>query len=568
MGSRKRVTRREFLAALGAGGAAIGAAGLVAGSAAAQTATPTASGTPGAGKATGTGSPAAAGTAGATTAPTATPAPARPPTIKPTPGEFFIPIGGANYETRLEQIIDRGYQTPNSLFYVRSHESTPFVDIAQWRLVVKGDGIAKPLELTYDDILALPSVKVVRYLECAGNGRSFYDSQMKNPAQGGQWHFGAYGVAEWTGVPLSEILNRAGIKKSAVQVMATGLDAPRVERPIPVDKAMEDDVILAYMMNGDLLPRDHGFPVRTVVPGWVGVNNIKWVGSITVSEKPLWVDKNTNSYVLIGPGYTPPQNSPAKGPPVNEQVMKSAVALPWPAYLKPGKQTIEGMAWSPNGKITKVEVSLDGGKTWETAKLGTPNTEKAGVHWTFDADLKAGQMTITPRATDDQGNVQYDVSKQKWNQQGYVYGAYVPHPVTVTQNLPTPTPVPTVQPTAAATSGTPAAAATGTGSAAGQTATVLASTGKQVYERCVTCHGPDGQGVTGPALWGAKENLAKYGDAGTMYNFIHRTMPFDKPGSLSDEEYLQVTAFLLLQNKFVQPNATLTQTGLKDIALK
>jgi DMSO/TMAO reductase YedYZ molybdopterin-dependent catalytic subunit/mono/diheme cytochrome c family protein len=486
--------------------------------------------------------------------------------LKPTPGQFFIPIGGANYETRLEKVVDWGYQTPDSLFFVRSHENTPFVDVANWRLVVKGDGIDNPLELSFDDILALPAVKVTRYLECAGNGRSFYASQMNKPAQGGQWHFGAYGVAEWTGVPLSEILKRAKIRKGAIQVMATGLDGPKIERPISVDKAMQDDVILAYLMNGDLLPRDHGFPVRTIVPGWVGINSIKWVGAITVSEKPIWTDKNTNNYVFIGPDYTPPQGSPAKGPPVNEQVMKSAVALPWPAYLKPGKQTIKGMAWSPNGTIAKVEVSLDGGKTWQPAKLGTPNTEKAGVPWTLDADLKEGQATVTPRATDDKGNVQYDVSKQKWNQQGYVYGAYVPHPVIVTNTLPTPTPVPTVQPTAAVAAGTPVAAVGGSGS--GQTAAVLAAAGKTVYQRCVACHGPEGQGMTGPALWGTKENLKKYGDAGSMYSFIHRTMPFDAPGSLTDDQYMQVTAYLLLQNQFVQPNTQLSQSSLKDIALK
>lgn len=564
MTKRKRVSRREFLAALGVGGATIGAAGLAVGSSAAQTATPAAATT---------GTPAAAATAGTSAAAAAQPAaPATPPTAEAYPGQFFNPIGGANFETKLDKVIDRGYQTPNSFFYLRNHETTGFVDIKNWRLVLKGDGIDNPLELTYDEILAMPATTVTRYVECAGNGRSFFASQMDKPAQGGQWHFGAYGVASWTGVRLSEILKLAKIKKTAFQVMATGLDAPRVERPIPVAKAMEDDVILAYLMNGDLLSRDHGFPARLIVPGWVGVNNIKWVGWITVSEEPIWTDKNTNLYVFIGPDYKPPAGTPAKGPAVNEQVMKSAVALPWPAYLKPGKHTIEGMAWSPNGSIARVDISLDGGKTWHPAKLGASNIEKAGVHWTFDVDLKPGQATITPRATDSKGNVQYDVSKQTWNQQGYVYGAYVPHPVIVTDTLPTPTPAPTVEPTATIAAAVGAALATPTATAAAVTgknsAAVLAAAGKTVFERCVACHGTQGEGVTAPALWGSHEDLAKYGDADTLYTFIHTAMPFDQPGSLSDEAYLQVTAFLLLQNHFVQPNTQLTQSNLKTIPLK
>ncbi len=198
---------------------------------------------------------------------------------------------------------------------------------------------------------------------------------------------------------------------------------------MPVAKAMADDTILAYMMNGDILPIDHGFPARVVAPGWVGVASIKWVGKITVSEKPLFVDKNTNSYVLIGPDYTP--QAPAKGQPLNENIMKSAIALPWPATLKAGQQKIVGYAWSPKGKISKVDVSLDGGKTFQPATLTGQNIERAGTRWEFTFDAKPDLTTITPRATDDQGNVQYDISQQKWNEQGYVFGAMVPHPVKV-----------------------------------------------------------------------------------------------------------------------------------------
>jgi DMSO/TMAO reductase YedYZ molybdopterin-dependent catalytic subunit len=270
---------------------------------------------------------------------------------------------------------------------------------------------------------------VTRYIECAGNGRSFYQTFLNKPAQGGQWKLGGWGVAEWTGVALAEILDRAKVKKSAVEVLPIGLDKPRVRRPIPLSKALEDDTMVVYAMNGDVLPIDHGFPARLLVPGWVGVNNVKWLGTLAVTTQPNWVDWNTGLYVMIGPDYQ--TQPPAKGPPVTQQVMKSAIALPWPASLKAGPQKITGYAWSPVGKIGKVEVSADGGNTWMATTLLDPNVERAGVRWQLDYTAKAGDTSLMPRATDDHGNVQPSIAQQKWNQQGYLFGAAVPHPITV-----------------------------------------------------------------------------------------------------------------------------------------
>jgi hypothetical protein len=197
-----------------------------------------------------------------------------------------------------------------------------------------------------------------------------------------------------------------------------------------VAKALEEDTLVAYKMNGEPLPADHGFPARVLVPGWVGVNNIKWVGTIAVTEEHNAVEWNTNSYVLIGPDYQP--QPPAKGPVIDKQVLKSAAALPWPATLSPGPQKVTGYAWSPDGKVARVDVSVDGGKTFAPAKLVEPNVERAGVRWEFTFEAQPGDLTITPRATDEQGNTQPDVAQQKWNEQGYLFGAPVPHPVTVT----------------------------------------------------------------------------------------------------------------------------------------
>lgn len=347
---------------------------------------------------------------------------------KPAPPQYFIPRDG-NAEMRFEIMAGRPYHTPNSFFFVRSYSPTPRIDIDSWRLRVGGDGVRRPLELGYDDLLKMPSRTFIRYVECAGNGRSFFDTLMGRPAEGDQWLLGAYGLAEWTGVPLSEVLERAGVKPTAVEVMPSGLDESKVERPIPIDKAMADDTLLAYRMNGDILPPDHGFPLRLLAPGWVGVANIKWVGSITVSEKRLFVSKNTQSYVLIGPDY-PPQ-PPARGPALTTGVLKSACALPWPAILQAGFQMVTGYAWSPFGRIDRVDVSLDGGVSFQPARLTGPNIEAAGCRWEFSFQARPGRMTITPRATDDRGNRQHDLSGQRWNERGYLFGATAPHTVEV-----------------------------------------------------------------------------------------------------------------------------------------
>lgn len=363
--------------------------------------------------------------------PVVTPPAPTPPSrtiLKPLPEQYFIGLG-TNAEMRFEVMARQRYATPNSFFYVRSHSSTPEIDVKTWRLRIEGDGVGKPLELGYDDLLSMPSRTVTRFVECAGNGRSFYDALLKKPAQGGQWRLGAYGIADWTGVPLSAILERAGVKQTAVDVMPTGLDSLSVERPMPIARAMSDDVIVAYMMNGDILPPDHGFPARVIVPGWVGINSIKWVGKITVSEKPILVEKNTTSYVLIGPDYAP--QPPAKGPVLTDMVVKSACALPWPATLKAGAQKVTGYAWSPFGKIAAVDVSTDGGKTFQPATLTGSNIEAAGTRWEFSFAAQPGDMTLTPRATDDRGNSQHDITQQRWNELGYVFGAVVPHPAKV-----------------------------------------------------------------------------------------------------------------------------------------
>ena len=358
-------------------------------------------------------------------APAAPPKPS--PLVKPVPPDLFISFG-SNQEMRWNQMYSRGYLVPNDLFFVRDHSKTPVINAASWRLKVEGSGVQRPLDLSYDDLLAMPSVSVIRFVECAGNGRSFFEQAYGKKAQGTQWKLGAVGVAEWTGVPLREVLDRAGMKRSAKDLMPEGLDDLRVRRPMSVAKAVEEDTLLVYAMNGEPLPPDHGFPVRALVPGWIGVASVKWVGKIEVSEQPIFSPWNTDSYVLIGPDYK--LQAPSKGPILSTQGVKSALELAWPAEVKSGLRTIRGRSWSGSGKIARVEYSIDDGSTWQSAKLREPNLDRAWVRWDFQWDARPGRYTVRIKATDEKGNTQ--PATVPWNDQGYIYSAVVGHPVTVT----------------------------------------------------------------------------------------------------------------------------------------
>ena len=350
-----------------------------------------------------------------------------PPWFKdPTP---FIEHGGKNLEARLENM--GGFLTPNELFFVRNNSVSIKVDAASWKLSIEGDAVEKPFELTYEQILNLPSRTVFSYIECGGNQRGFFEKVMGQAAKGTQWGTGGISMATWTGVPLAEVLALAGVKDNALDVQLIGLDVDSPEegfrRPMPIEKAMDPDTILAYRMNGAVLPPDHGYPLRAVVPGWVGSNNIKWLGKIEVSSKKIWSRNNTTSYVLIGDDY-PPEGE-AEGQVATWQAIKSALALPWPAELKTGRQMIRGYAQSPHAPIAKVEWSTDGGQTWQEAQLLDPLIKYAWARFEFQWEAQAGEHTIITLATDEAGNTQPD--NIPFNEKGYLFNQPLPHPVKV-----------------------------------------------------------------------------------------------------------------------------------------
>jgi len=344
--------------------------------------------------------------------------------VKPLPREIFIDHG-INQETRLETL--RGYLTPASHFFVRQHAATPALDTRTWRLRIEGNAVERPMEIGFDDLLRLPSRSVTCFVECAGNGRGFFKELMGKVASGTQWRYGGIGVAEWTGVPLGAVLDLARVRRDTprdiLNVLVEGLDSVKVNRPMSLAKAFEDDTLLAYAFNGEPVPPDHGFPVRAIVPGWVGINNIKWVGRIEVRDSIIDVPTTTKTYVLEGPDY------PSKVV-LRQQTLKSAVALPWGATLPAGRHLVRGFAWSPVGRISRVEYSLDRGTTWQPAALREPNIPRAWARWDFEWDVRPGDHVIVTRAVDDQSNTQ--PATIPWNAQGYGYNVPVPHPVKVT----------------------------------------------------------------------------------------------------------------------------------------
>ncbi|MFB9684567.1 sulfite oxidase [Amycolatopsis plumensis] len=373
---------------------------------------------------------ATAGTATAT-------ASAAGPIVKPLPPEWFD-VYGSNAETRWEAMSGQGYLTPVDRFFVRDHTSTPVLDAGTWRLRLFGSGLrgaptaAAPIELTYRDLRALPSETITAFIECTGNGRSFFTSQQGQAVSGTAWKLGAVGVARWRGVRLATVLARAGLTRHAVDVLPEGLDADyvaagvnlgKVRRPLPVGKALQD-VLLAYEMNGQPLPPDHGFPVRLVVPSWAGIASIKWLGRIEVSAAPLVSPWSTQFYRLLGPDY------PAEGTLVTEQVVKSAFELPWGATLPAGQRhVLRGRSWSGHGRIRRVEVSTDG-VTWHPARPIGPAADRAWLQWEYPwRPRTAGPHTLRARATDVTGASQPDIAP--YNTQGYLFGAVVRHPVTV-----------------------------------------------------------------------------------------------------------------------------------------
>jgi DMSO/TMAO reductase YedYZ molybdopterin-dependent catalytic subunit len=312
--------------------------------------------------------------------------------------------------------------TPTERFYIRNHFSgVPSLDGSAWRLVIDGE-VRQPRTLTLADILAMPAKELVTTMECAGNSRSY----VTPPAEGLAFRHGVVSTARWKGVPLRALLDRSGLRDSAVEVVFEGADWGHEEeggvsfdlsyqRSLPLEKALHLDTLLAYQMNGEPLTALHGFPLRLVVPGWYGMASVKWLTGIHVLNQPFDGFFQQRRYVVINEG----REDSLERQPVTALKVKSLISSPRHGeVIQPGRCTIRGFAWSGEGQLNEVKVSTDGGLHWQDATVLGQSSPFAWRQREYVwLASHSGHFVIMARATDSAGHSQPDAIP--WNFRGY-----------------------------------------------------------------------------------------------------------------------------------------------------
>lgn len=317
-----------------------------------------------------------------------------------------------NAETPLDRLV--GAITPATRHYVRDHFARP---TPPDRLVVDG-AVRTPLDLSPDDLRGLPQRSLVVTLECAGNGRAF----LEPPVPGDQWRTGAVGTAEWTGTPLRVVLEMAGPLERALEVLCVGADmgsppdaGARIafERSLPMADALRDDVLLAYAMNGEDLPPEHGAPVRLVVPGWYGMASVKWLARLRLLERRFDGFFQAKRYVV---GERPLRAIAPRALISRPRDGERLAARPF---------VVTGYAWSGRGDLARVELSDDAGATWRDATLGPALSPYAWRQWNATVTPRSnGTLVLVARAITTAGATQ--PTTQVWNPLGYENNAARP----------------------------------------------------------------------------------------------------------------------------------------------
>ena len=332
-----------------------------------------------------------------------------------------LQLAARNHALPLEAL--RHTITPVGLHYLLIHFDIPYVDEREWRLEV-GGLVERPLTLTLDEIKERPRRSLAVTLECAGNGRALLAPR----ASSQPWLMEAVGTAEWTGTPLGPLLEEAGVAPNASEVVFTGLDRGvqgevehAYERSLPLAEAMREEMLLAYAVNGQPLPPQHGFPLRVVVPGWYGMTHVKWLQSITVVDEPFRGWQQDVAYHLR-------ESEDEQGRPVTRMLPRALMVPPGipdffsrRRFVQQGPCTLEGRAWSGHGAIERVEVSVDGGETWGDAQLGAAPSEFAWRGWRYEWNASPGEHELRCRATDSAGNAQPESAE--WNFDGFCNNA-------------------------------------------------------------------------------------------------------------------------------------------------
>ncbi len=407
------------------------------------------------------------------------------------PGLEILGPDPENAQAGAREVYDDQFITPREDHFIRNHYTSPDIEADEWSLtMIVGD---EEVELSVQEIIDDYSTETVTHtMQCSGNGRSFFDPQVG----GNQWHYGAVGNAQWTGTPVSEVLeDHDAATEGGMWLRVTGGDNPEGEdyftRSIPMEKVMED-CLFAYQMNGDDISIEHGHPLRFIVPGWFGCNNVKWLAEVEVMDTmvfgPDWEDRpeaytdpdqeydgsgqrththwQQYSYRIIpeqdegGLHYenidiydTQDQmenTDEIRNAYMYDQMVKSTIGAPGEdSTVEAGEHEVFGVAWAGDDSVDTVEVSADGGETWEEAELVADDQGREGPYsWTMFRylwDAEPGEYTLVSRATDEQGRTQpREISDPEdelrgieddmfpWNQDGYAMNAYMPLGVDVT----------------------------------------------------------------------------------------------------------------------------------------
>ena len=342
-----------------------------------------------------------------------------------------LQLAARNHGLPLEAL--RWDVTPVGLHYLLTHYDIPEVDAASFRLEVDGL-VERPLSLSLDELKARPAVEVAVTMECAGNGRALVEPHVVSQP----WLLEAVGTSRWRGAPVAVLLDEAGVRAGAVDVLFTGLDRgveggeeQAYARSLPVADALAGESLLAYEVNGVPLPPQHGFPLRLVVPGWYGMTSVKWLSQVTVLAASF------DGYQMKR-AYRVRREDDEEGEPVTRIAPRSLMVPPgMPEFLSrsrvvdSGTCELRGRAWSGHGDVLSVDVSTDGGRTWAPAELGDGSLGRwAWRSWRFSWDANPGEYELCCRARDAAGNQQ--PLEPPWNLGGYANNAVQRVSVTVT----------------------------------------------------------------------------------------------------------------------------------------
>ena len=307
------------------------------------------------------------------------------------------PNNAINSKTPLNKLV--GTVTPTDLHYERSHAGVPDLDPAKHRLLIHGK-VRKPLVLTVDDLEAMPSVSRVHFIECTGNG--WENWKKADPTLTVQNTHGLVSTNEWTGVPLRFLIDLVGKDRGSTWMLAEGGDGAAVDRSIPLTDEIMDEAIVAYGQNGEPLRPAHGFPIRLIMPGFEGNLHIKWLRRLKFGDQPWMTRWETARYTQLLP------DGKARQFQLRMETNSVITSPSGMMEIRPGYNRITGLAWSGHGKIAKVEVSTDAGKTWKAAQLNYPVLPKAQSRFQMDWEWNGTPAAIVSRSTDERGNVQPD----------------------------------------------------------------------------------------------------------------------------------------------------------------